>query len=125
MSKKDKALFVFLGLLVIVAFIGGQIWNGQKTFSTEKWVNYEGNSRQAIVKDFLDRTVVDGLSEEELTEYLGAPDQTNGEDLVYYLGTPKGLFGDKDGEEEYLVFTFEGGKAQAVEKIHASDMKSE
>lgn len=125
MSKKDKGLLVFLGFLVVVAFVGGQMWNRQKTFSTEKWVNYEGNSRQAIVQDFFDRTVVDGLSEEELTEYLGAPDQKQEENLVYYLGTPKGLFGDKDGEEEYLIFTFEEGKASTVEKIPASDMEAE
>ncbi|WP_313526978.1 hypothetical protein [Anaerotignum sp.] len=125
MSKKDKLLLTFLGFLVVVAFVGGLIWNNNKTFTTEKWVNYEGNSRQAIVKNFLDRTVIDGLPEEELIGYLGEPDSQKEEDLIYYLGTPRSLFGGRDGEEEYLIFTFADGKAVDVKKVTASALASE
>jgi len=125
MSKKDKLLLVFLGFLVVVAFVGGQMWNSHKTFTTEKWVSYEGNSRQAIVEDFLDRTIIEDISKEELIGYLGEPDSQNQEEMVYYLGTPAGLFGDKDGEEEFLVITFQDGKATGVAKSAASAMASE
>ncbi|WP_352399653.1 hypothetical protein [Anaerotignum sp.] len=125
MNKKDKLLLAFLGFLVVAAFGGGLIWNNSKTFTTEKWVNYEDNSRQAIVKNFLDRTVIDGLPEEELIGYLGVPDDKKGEDFIYYLGEPKGLFGSKDGEEEYLIFTFADGKAVDVKKVLATALALE
>jgi hypothetical protein len=125
MNKKDKLLLTFLGFLVIVAFIGGQMWNSYKNFTKEKWVNYEGNSRQAIAENFFDRTVINGLLEEELVEYLGEPDSKKEEELIYYLGVPKGLFGDKDGEEEFLSFTLEDGKVTGVTKVSASAMAAE
>ncbi|MDD3393558.1 MAG: hypothetical protein PHG19_02800 [Anaerotignum sp.] len=125
MNKKDKLLLTFLGFLVVVAFIGGQLWNSQKTYTKEKWVNYEGNSRQAIVNNFLDRTVIEGISEEELISYLGEPESKNEEKIIYYLGVPKGLFGDKDGEEELLVFTFQDGKATGLTKVPATDLALE
>ncbi|WP_312070751.1 hypothetical protein [Anaerotignum propionicum] len=125
MSKKDKLLLTFLGFLVIVAFIGGQMWNSYKDFSKEKWVNYEGNSRQAIVKDFFDRTIVDGISEDELKGYLGEPDDSKEGELIYYLGTPRGFFGDKEGPEEQLVFTFQDGKAIGVTRVPVSAQASE
>ncbi|KXL53988.1 hypothetical protein CLNEO_00840 [Anaerotignum neopropionicum] len=122
MKKKDKLLLVFLGFLVVVAFVGGQLWNSYKDFTKEKWVNYEGNSRQAIVDNFFDRTIVNDLSEEELVEYLGEPDQRKEAEMLYYLGTPKGLFGDREGEEEFLSFTFIDGKVTGVSKVSASAM---
>lgn len=125
MNKKDKLLLTFLGFLVIVAFIGGQMWNSYKNFSKEKWVNYEGNSRQAIVNNFFDRTIIDGLSEKELIEYLGEPDSRKDGEMTYYLGTPRGLFGDKDGPEEQLIFTFQDGKATGVATVPISAEASE
>lgn len=125
MKKKDKLLLVFLGFLVVVAFVGGELWDKHTNFSTEKWVNYEGNSRQAILKNFLDKTIIDGLSKEELIDYLGEPDSQKEEEMVYYLGTPKGLFRDKDGEEEFLVIAFKDGKASGVTVVPTSAMASE
>lgn len=125
MNKKDKLLLTFLGFLVVVAFIGGQMWNSHKTYTKEKWVNYEGNSRQAIVNNFLDRTVIEGITEEELIGYLGEPDRKNEDEIVYYLGVPKGLFGDKDGKEELLVFSFQDGKATGLTKVPATDTSLE
>jgi hypothetical protein len=125
MKKKDKLLLIFLGFLVVVAFVGGQLWNSHKNFTKEKWENYEGNSRQAIVNNFFDRTIVDSLPQEELIEYLGEPERKTDEEFIYYLGTPKGLFGNKDGEEEFLVFTFEDGKVSGVSKVPASAVASE
>lgn len=122
MTKKDKLLLTFLGFLVVAAFVGGQVWNSHKTFSTEKWVNYEGNSRQTIVKNFLDRTIIEGLSAEELVGYLGEPDSQKEEEMIYYLGAPKGF---ADGEEEFLVFAFKDGKATGVAKVPASATVSE
>ncbi|WMI81323.1 hypothetical protein [Anaerotignum sp. MB30-C6] len=126
MNKKDKLLLVFLGFCVVVAFVGGQVLNSRKAFTTEKWVNYEGNSRQAIVKDFLDRNIIEGLSEEELVGYLGEPNEKREEALLYYLGTPKGFFGiNKDGEEEYLIFHFEDGKAKGFKRVPGSALELE
>ncbi|MDD4844188.1 MAG: hypothetical protein PHU31_07630 [Anaerotignum sp.] len=125
MKKKDKLLLTFLGFLVIVAFIGGQMWNSYKNFTKEKWVNYEGNSRQAIAENFFDRTVINGLLEEELVEYLGEPDSKKEGELIYYLGIPKSLFGDKDGEEEFLSFTLKDGKVTGVSIITASTLEAE
>lgn len=125
MKKKDKLLLTFLGFLVIVAFIGGQMWNSYKNFTKEKWVNYEGNSRQAIAENFFDRTIINGLSVEELVEYLGEPDSKKEEELIYYLGIPKGLFVDKDGEEEFLSFSLEDGKVTGVTKVSASAVAAE
>lgn len=125
MNKKDKLLLTFLGFLVIVAFIGGQMWNSYKNFSKEKWANYEGNSRQAIVNNFLDRTIIEGITEQELLEYLGEPDSRKEGELTYYLGTPRGLFGDKDGTEEQLIFTFQDGKATGVARVPISAETSE
>lgn len=125
MKKKDKLLLVLLGFLVVVAFVGGELWDNRTSFSTEKWVEYEGNSRQSILKDFLDRTIIDGLSKEELIGYLGEPDSQKEEEMVYYLGTPKALLGDKDGEEEFLVIAFKDGKATGVTVVPASAMASE
>lgn len=125
MKKKDKLLLIFLGFLVVVAFVGGQMWNSYKNFTKEKWENYEGNSRQAIVNNFFDRTIVNELPLEELIEYLGEPERKTDEELIYYLGTPKSLFGNKDGEEEFLVFTFKEGKVTGVSKVPASAMASE
>lgn len=125
MNNKDKLLLTFLGLLVIVAFIGGQMWNSYKDFSKEKWVNYEGNSRQAIVKDFFDRTIIDGISQEELKGYLGEPNDSKDGELIYYLGAPRGFFGDKEGPEEQLVFTFQDGKAIGVTRVPVTTQDSE
>lgn len=125
MNKKDKLVLSFLGFLVIVAFFGGQMWNSYKDFSKEKWVNYEGNSRQAIVKDFFDRTIIDGISEEELKSYLGEPDDRNDAEMIYYLGTPRSFFGDKEGPEEQLVFTFQDGKAIGVTRVPVSAQVTE
>ncbi|WP_304507840.1 hypothetical protein [Anaerotignum sp.] len=125
MKKKDKLLLIFLGFLVVVAFIGGQMWNSHKNFTKEKWENYEGNSRQAILDNFFDRTIVDNLPQEDLIEYLGEPERKTDDEMIYYLGTPKGLFGNEDGEEEFLIFTFTDGKVTGVSKVPASAVASE
>ena len=123
MEKRDKLLLTFLGLLVVAAFVGGQIWNSHKNFTKEKWMKYHENSRQFIVQNFLDRTVINGITEEQLLEYLGAADMENEQEMIYYLGKPAGLFADGDGEEELLVVTFEEGKATGVAKVPRSAVK--
>ncbi len=123
MAKKDKLLLTFLGFLVVVAFIGGQIWNSNRNFTKEKWVEYQGNSRQFIVKNFLDRTIVEGLTEEEVIGYLGEAEGKTDQHLIYYLGKPKGFFGDQRGEEEALVFTFQEGKVVSATKMPLSSVE--
>lgn len=111
LKMKDKVMIGLLGLLVVVAFFGGQWWNDHKEFTTEKWVGYTDNSRQAIVKNFLDRTVIEGITPDALKEYLGDGEQESETLIAYYLGKPTGLFGDKNAEEEYLVVMFQDGEA--------------
>lgn len=125
MNKKDKLLIGALALVVVAAFIGGQMWNKHKTFTTELWVNYEGNSRQAIVNNFLDRTIVNGMTEEELIAYLGEPEERGEDKIAYYLGKPRSLFGKSDAEEQYLLLTFADGVADGFQIIGASALSME
>lgn len=126
MKMKDKALLTFLGLVVVAAFLGGQWWNEHKEFTTEKWVSYTGNSRQAIINNFIDRTVIEGITPEALKEYLGEGEKETEDAITYFLGQPGilgGVFPDKNSPNEYYVITFVDGlgtKAEILPETLAS-----
>ncbi|MBP3628813.1 MAG: hypothetical protein J6I95_05020, partial [Anaerotignum sp.] len=45
LKAKDKIIVAILVILAVVVFVGGRIHDTRTGFETEKWVNYEGNSR--------------------------------------------------------------------------------
>lgn len=123
MKEKDKIIAILLGVLIIVLFVGGQYKSNREAFTKERWENYQGNSRQTILDSFIDRTNVGGLTKEEITEMLGVADEETEENLIYFLGRPRGLFGTKaDSEDEFLLFTFEDGKVSQLEKVVAAEL---
>lgn len=118
MKKKDKAIVALLVVLIVALFIGGQYKSNRDEFTKERWENYQGNSRQIILKDFVDRTNVTGLTKDEIVEMLGAADDEAETFMIYFLGVPRGLFGTKPGgEDEFLYFHFEDGKVSQLEKV--------
>ncbi|MBQ2879101.1 MAG: hypothetical protein IJE27_00235 [Anaerotignum sp.] len=107
LSLKDKMIVTILVVLAVVVFIGGRMHASRTGFETEKWVNYEGNSRQLMLQDLVDRTRFVGMTREEVKEELGEAEEETEEFLIYYAGIPQGLFGTKaEGEVEYLVIEF-------------------
>lgn len=122
MKKKDKAIVAVLVVAIFFIFIGGLAKNEKETFSTDKWVNYTGDSRQLILDDFVNTNTVTGMTKDEVQATLGQAD-TKGETVwIYYVGVPQGLF-DKGEETEYLVFTFADGVVEQLENVTESNLQ--
>jgi len=104
---KDKIIVAILVVLAVVVFVGGRIHATRTNFDSEKWINYEGNSRQLMLQDLVDRTRFVGMTRAEVKEDLGEAEEETEDFLIYYAGIPQGLFGTQpDGEVEYLVIEF-------------------
>lgn len=126
MQKKDMMIAIMLVILIVVLFVGGQYKSNREEFTKERWENYEGNSRQTILNDFVDRTNVAGLTTAEIEEMLGAPDDAPEGYMIYFLGMPRGLFGTKiEGADEFLLFHFKDGKVSQLEKVTAESLPFE
>ena len=107
LKMKDKIIVAILVVLAVVTFIGGRIHDSRTGFETEKWVNYEGNSRQLMLQDLVDRTRFVGMTRDEVKTDLGEAEEETEDFLIYYAGIPQGLFGTKpDVDVEYLVIEF-------------------
>ncbi len=107
LKAKDKVIVAILLVLAVVVFIGGRIHDTKTSFDTEKWVNYEGNSRQHMLQNLVDRTRFVGMTRDEVKEDLGEAEEEQDKFLIYYVGMPQGLFGTKpDTDVEYLVIEF-------------------
>ena len=107
LKMKDKIIVTILAVLAVVVFIGGRMHDTKTGFETEKWVNYEGNSRQLMLQDLVDRTRFVGMERAEVIELLGAAEEETEDFLIYYAGIPQGMFGTKpDADPEYLVIEF-------------------
>ena len=118
LKAKDKIIVAVLVILAIGLFVGGRYRDNHTGFTTEKWVEYEGNSRQAILQDLVDRTRFVGMTRDEVQEKLGEAEEELDAYSVYYVGIPQGLFGTKvEGEKEYLVLEYD-----AEGKVTASDV---
>ena len=104
---KDKIIVAILVVLAVVVFVGGRIYATRTNFDSEKWINYEGNSRQLMLQNLVDRTRFVGMTRAEVKEDLGEAEEETEDFLIYYAGIPQGLFGTQpDGEVEYLVIEF-------------------
>lgn len=107
LKMKDKIIVAILVILAAVVFVGGRIHDTKTGFETEKWVEYEGNSRQLMLQDLVDRTQFVGMTRAEVKEKLGEAEDEQDAFLIYYAGIPQGMFGTKpDAEKEYLVIEF-------------------
>ena len=107
LKAKDKIIVAILVVLAVVVFIGGRMHASRTGFETEKWINYEGNSRQLMLQDLVDRTRFVGMTREEVKTDLGEAEEETEDFLIYYAGIPQGLFGTKpDTDPEYLVIEF-------------------
>ena len=107
LKMKDKIIVTILVVLAVVVFVGGRMHDTKTGFETEKWVNYEGNSRQLMLQDLVDRTRFVGMERAEVIELLGAAEEETEDFLIYYAGIPQGMFGTKpDADPEYLVIEF-------------------
>ena len=107
LKAKDKIIVAVLVILAIGLFVGGRYRDNHTGFTTEKWVEYEGNSRQLMLQDLVDRTRFVGMTRAEVKEDLGVAEEETEDYLIYYAGIPQGLFGTKpDMDPEYLVIEF-------------------
>lgn len=107
LKMKDKIIVAVLVVLAVVVFIGGRMHDTRTGFETEKWVDYQGNSRQLMLQDLVDRTRFAGMTREEVKVLLGEAEEEQDAFLIYYAGIPQGLFGTKpDADAEYLVIEF-------------------
>lgn len=107
LKLKDKIIVAVLVVLAVVVFIGGRMHDTRTGFETEKWVEYQGNDRQLMLQDLVDRTRFAGMTREEVKELLGEAEEEQDAFLIYYAGRPQGMFGTKpDSSEEYLVIEF-------------------
>jgi len=107
LKAKDKIIVTILVILAVVVFIGGRMHDTKTSFDTEKWINYEGNSRQLMLQDLVDRTRFVGMTRAEVKTDLGEAEEETEDFLIYYAGIPQGLFGTKpDTDPEYLVIEF-------------------
>ena len=107
LSAKDKVIVAILVVLAVVVFIGGRIHSTRTSFDSEKWINYEANSRQLMIQNLVDRTRFVGMTREEVIAELGEAEDAQEDFLIYYVGLPQGLFGTKpDADVEYLVIEF-------------------
>lgn len=113
LKVRDKIIVAVLVVLAVVVFVGGRYHDSNTAFSTEKWVEYEGNSRQKVLKDLTDRTRFAGMTRAEVKELLGEAEEETEDYLIYYVGIPQGMFGTKaEAEKEYFVI--EIGKDDVV-----------
>lgn len=104
LKAKDKLIVTVLVVLAVVVFLGGRYHDNHVGFTTEKWVNYQGNDRQLIVQDLVDRTMFVGMTRAEVKEQLGEAEEETDAYLTYYVGIPQGIFGTEvGGEKEYLL----------------------
>ena len=104
LKAKDKIIVAVLVVLAIVVFVGGRYHDNHTGFTTEKWVNAEGNERQLILQDLVDRTRFAGMKRAEVKELLGEADDEAEGYLIYKVGMPQGLFGtEADSQPEYFV----------------------
>lgn len=107
LKMKDKIIVAVLVVLAVAVFVGGRFHDNNTGFETAKWVEYEGNSRQLMLQDLVDRTRFVGMKRDEVKELLGEAEDEQEAFLIYYAGRPQGLFGTKaDADEEYLVIEF-------------------
>lgn len=107
LKMKDKIIVAVLVVLAVAVFIGGRMHDTRTGFETEKWVDYQGNSRQLMLQDLVDRTRFAGMTREEVKVLLGEAEEEQDAFLIYYAGIPQGLFGTKpDADAEYLVIEF-------------------
>ena len=107
LKAKDKIIVAILVVLAVAVFIGGRIHDTRTGFETEKWVNYQGNDRQLMIQNLVDRTRFVGMTREEVKADLGEAEEETEDYLIYYVGMPQGLFGTKpDTDVEYLVIEF-------------------
>lgn len=107
LKAKDKIIVAILVVLAVVVFVGGRIHATRTGFDSEKWINYEGNSRQLMIQNLVDRTRFVGMTRDEVVAELGEAEDAQEDFLIYYVGMPQGLFGTKpDTDEEYLVIEF-------------------
>ena len=107
LKAKDKIIVAVLLVLAVVVFIGGRIHDTRTGFDTEKWINYQGNDRQLMIQNLVDRTRFVGMTRDEVKTDLGEADDEQDTFLIYYVGMPQGLFGTKpDADVEYLVIEF-------------------
>ena len=107
LKMKDKIIVAILVVLAVVVFVGGRMHDTKTSFETEKWVEYQGNDRQLMLQDLVDRTRFVGMTRAEVKEKLGEAEDEQDAFLIYYAGYPQGLFGTKpDTDPEYLVIEF-------------------
>ena len=107
LKGKDKVIAIALVILAVVVFIGGRIHSTRTSFDSEKWINYEANSRQLMIQNLVDRTRFVGMTRDEVIAELGEAEDAQEDFLIYYVGLPQGLFGTKpDADVEYLVIEF-------------------
>jgi hypothetical protein len=107
LKLKDKIIVTVLVVLAVIVFIGGRMHDTKTGFETEKWVNYQGNSRQLMLQDLVDRTRFAGMTRDEVKALLGEAEEEQETFLIYYAGLQQGLFGTKpEAKEEYLVIEF-------------------
>ena len=107
LKARDKIIVGILVVLAVAVFIGGRVHATRTNFDSEKWINYEGNSRQLMIQNLVDRTRFVGMTRDEVIEKLGEAEEETEEYLIYYVGLPQGLFGTKpDVDDEYLVIEF-------------------
>ncbi|MBM6829120.1 hypothetical protein H9X85_05385 [Anaerotignum lactatifermentans] len=122
MKTRDKAIMGILIAAIIVIFVGGLAKNEKEAFSTDKWVNYTGDSRQLILDDFVNKNTVTGMTKDEVQATLGKADTAGETVWIYYVGVPQGLFA-KGEEAEYLVFTFADGVVEQLENVTESNLQ--
>lgn len=123
LKTKDKIIVAVLVVLAVAVFIGGRYRDNHTGFTTEKWVEYQGNDRQLIVQDLVDRTRFAGMTRAEVTEMLGEAEEEQDAFSVYYLGIPQGLFGTKaDAEKEYFVITYDAEGVVTASEVMTADV---
>ena len=71
LKMKDKIIVGVLLVLAVIVFIGGRIHATKTNFDSEKWINYEGNSRQLMIQNLVDRTRFVGMTRDEVIADLG------------------------------------------------------
>lgn len=123
LKTKDKIIVAVLVVLAVAVFIGGRYRDNHTGFTTEKWVEYQGNDRQLILQDLVDRTRFVGMTRAEVAEMLGEAEEEQDAFSVYYLGIPQGLFGTKaDAEKEYFVITYDAEGVVTASEVMTADV---
>lgn len=92
---------IVLVICSIGSIFGGRYRDNHTHFTTEKWVSAVGNDRQKIVQNLLDRTVFPGMTEAEVKEALGEPEEGS-------RIPPDLLFGNSSGYLRHICGWGEG-----------------